>query len=338
MKKLATLPYGSRLYGTFTEQSDYDWKVITLPDIADMLAGAHLKNVFYSTSSNTVKNNAADTDLEYIPLQIFAKDFLAGQTYAIEIAFGILQRDKIPGVVIHDLDFVAFIEELVSKFLTSNVNKMVGYAYSQAQLYSDKGDRLEKLHQFLDFIKTAQQMEPPLLPEDPLSLVLTIPRGASIMDITDKMLYLTTITESSGRVVNCVNLLEKLYPVDISINEAITRVTNTIKKYGARANIARENDGNDWKALSHAIRICLQANDILDTHYLQFPTRPDVAHYLKKIKVGEFPRKDIQNHLVKLIDAIKDKQVACKLPTNNEELNTAFNAWLRIQLTKFYKV
>ena len=338
MKKLVTMPYGSRLYGTFTETSDWDWKVITLPSIEDMLAGAHLKNVFFTTGSQTEKNNSEDTDIEHIPLQIFAKDFLDGQSYALELAFGILQRENNSAIEIHDPLIIPFVEELVANFLTSNVHKMVGYAYNQSQLYSSKGDRLDKLHQFKKFLETAMTMDPPMAPTDQLAIALTLPRGGSFVGIADNMLYLTSKIDPNGRVVNGINVLEKMYPDTISMQEALARVSSTISKYGARANKARDEDGNDWKSLGHAVRIVSFAHQVLDEHYINIPVKPLLRSYLSAVKNGDIARDSLQQYLTDLIDQIPAKQDACKLPSKNAELNTFFNQWLRKYLLQFYKV
>src|SRR3954469_21639760 len=85
--ELFSVQFGSRLYGTQTPTSDLDMKVVVLPPIDEVLYGTKLVNKVKQTRTGPGKNTADDIDLEEIPLQIFAKDFLGGQTYALEIAF-----------------------------------------------------------------------------------------------------------------------------------------------------------------------------------------------------------------------------------------------------------
>ena len=80
--------FGSHLYGTNLTTSDYDYKHIVLPDLNDMLIGKPLKNVVKQTNTNG-KNSNQDIDNEYIPIQIYARHFLEGQIYALEIAFSV---------------------------------------------------------------------------------------------------------------------------------------------------------------------------------------------------------------------------------------------------------
>lgn len=50
-------------------------------------------------------------------------------------------------------------------------------------------------------------------------------------------------------------------------------------------------DGNDWKALSHAIRILFEIKQLLEIQTIQFPVHPIV----KQIKLGQISREDIDN-------------------------------------------
>lgn len=99
--------FGSHLYGTNIDTSDYDYKHIALPSLNDMLIGKPLQNVVKQTNTDG-KNSNKDVDNEYIPIQIFAKHFLEGQIYALEIAFS--NKDSHCGL------FSQFNQELIKRF------------------------------------------------------------------------------------------------------------------------------------------------------------------------------------------------------------------------------
>lgn len=90
MTTLFKTRYGSWLYGTNTPTSDLDYKHIVLPYLDDLLVGKRVKNEVEKTNTEkNTRNSAEDVDNEYIPLQVFAHDFLGGQTYALELAFAV---------------------------------------------------------------------------------------------------------------------------------------------------------------------------------------------------------------------------------------------------------
>jgi len=179
--------YGSRLYGTQTPTSDLDLKHIVLPDLETLLLGRKVENKCKHTNNEAnVRNSVDDVDEEFIPLQIFARHFVEGQTYAIELAFAIDgahanqtifdNRGKV-GLYstghgkntktslktaiycrnFEDYDYetpliVEFVHELRTKFLTSNIKAMMGYVVNQASLYSFKGERLNATRELQDIL------------------------------------------------------------------------------------------------------------------------------------------------------------------------------------------
>src|SRR6478609_1788353 len=88
-----TIPTGSRLYGTDTPESDYDFKAIVLPALDDLLLNKKLTNRKEKPEGHGPqdKMTAGGTETEYLPLQVFLDDFFSGQTYALEIAFAVSQ-------------------------------------------------------------------------------------------------------------------------------------------------------------------------------------------------------------------------------------------------------
>lgn len=337
MQKLYTTPYGSRLYGTNDENSDYDWKTIIMPDLADLLVGVPIKNQFFSTANEKVKNTSEDTDTELVPIQVFCKDFFAGQTYAIEIAFGALQRINIEGVEVHDERFLSIVTTLTKYFLTANINAMVGYAYHQSQLYSAKGDRLDKLHTFRDYLVSSGN-DLGLVLDDKLGKILDVVDVEKHPNLFDKLLSVTKSPNPDGSFQRCFNILEKLYPEGISIAEAIRRVDLTINKYGARANAAMVNEGKDWKAISHAVRITEEALSILNDHYLTMPLEQEKVDLFKSIKYGTIEWNTVQAMLISNIDEIEAAQLRCKLPIATDDLKAEFDAWLKATMMDLYGV
>ncbi len=322
MKVLFKTKYGSQLYGTNTPTSDTDWKVIVIPPLQDLLVGKKLVTVGQSTGDDKSKNNADDEDISFIPLQIFAKDFFGGQTYAVEVAFAFLTSDQCT----KNNPLTKFMVELTTQFLTSNIKAMVGYAFNQAQIYGVKGSRLASINKFSDFLDTWKDTGDAKL-------------GDIVIDWlsknSDKYLFLTTY-ENHGVMLPAVSLVEKIYTMDITVDIARSRINHLKQKYGNRAKMAEAASGADWKALSHALRITSQAITLLTNHKLVFPLNGSLVDLLLRIKQGEVPFDEVQTMLVRWMAALDTVMTTTTLPARTPELESQFNTWLDKQLVKFY--
>lgn len=338
MQVLLTMPFGSRLYGTFDENSDWDYKKMVLPPLEDLLIGTSIKNKFFSSSDDSVKNTSEDTDTELIPIQTFARDVLEGQTYALEMLYAIMQHELVPGVIVHDDRLIDFCVQLERKFLTSNINAMVGYAHHQAQLYSDKGDRLDKLHQFKHYLEFL--MNGLLTPDSKLVNAITYCEQMKEQEplTLDEMLYITNTQGQHGVTERCFSLLEKQYPENITMAEALQRVETTISKYGRRANQAMENKGKDWKAISHALRVTMEAADVLRDQFILLPFTKERANLLREIKYGNVLWEGVQTMLMAQLDEVTELQKTSTLRPKTPELLEEFQMWLKQQMMTFYGI
>jgi hypothetical protein len=348
--ELFSVQFGSRLYGTQTPTSDLDMKVVVLPPIDEVLYGTKLVNKVKQTRTGPGKNTADDIDLEEIPLQIFAKDFLGGQTYALEIAFSIdgehagqkmwpspvdKQREAWPfyqatGDRKHLL-FYHFVRELRSSFMTSNVKAMVGYAVHQANLYSLKGERLNVLEETtlkINSIATAY------LPSVKLEEVHNF---RLVMGYTSKYFRFDQYEYTEGKFAPCFVLLEKTFPLSITIEEAQKRLVAMRSQYGERARQASETNV-DWKALMHAVRVSIEAEELLSTRHITLPFTQGTIDYLLSIKRGEQPLGLVKDELNDRLERIKDLQKSSSLPELTDALQEKFKVWLTHYLRLFYNI
>lgn len=326
--------FGSKLYGTSTPESDTDWKVVYIPSVNDLLLGRSLHNKKESTAGVSQKCGADDVEIEYIPLHIFVKDFYGGQSYAVEIAFAALDPLEIEHVFYKYLDqpeyFKNFCTELVSKFLTSNVKAMTGYAMHQAQVYSVKGSRLASLEKLVRiFEEGVKQLGPNVKIRE---LFSTVER------YKDAYLFNTEIAGEHGsqEMLPAICCIGKYFTANISIEDALSRAMIMVTKYGERAKAAKQAEGLDWKAISHAVRVTDQAIQILSTGKLTFPFVAVSAKYLLEVKRGEHSWDSVEEVLSKMIESIDAEKQKSKLQPQSKELEEALNEWFLEKLKLIY--
>lgn len=333
MKTLFSCLYGSMLYGTSTSESDRDMKCIVLPDLDSLLLGISPKNKVKTPSKSLgEKNKAGDIDIEEIPLHVFAKDFMEGQTYALELAYAVDCVDA--EQAIFDGRFPKFVEELRNNFLTSNVNAMCGYAVNQAKIYSNKGDRLnaanEAKHLFSSFPlldKISDHSE--TFNEVAKDIEETYPEYFQVSE------YAIDATNTVMRP--CIKLLEKTLPYSNTFETNLTVVNKQIEKFGSRAKAASMTTA-DFKAVSHAIRIVNEGIDLLSGKKLSYPYSKEYCDYLLSVKRGELNIDTISELISNKVDELKTLSLNSKLPKYDAELKEKFNIWLLGWLKKIYNL
>lgn len=336
MQKLFTCLYGSRLYGTQTPASDLDVKHVYLPTLDDLLVGKHLANKVKKTNTEkNTRNGADDVDEEFLPVQVFARDFMLGQTYALELAFAVDGTHAGQQV---DVMFKQFVHELREKFLTSNVKALMGYAVNQASLYSFKGERLNVVRE----VRTLLRMTSNAFVSVKLGQCMVEDKQfAEMMRAVaakyPKYFQETTYDVGDGQMKPCFKLLEKTLPFSDQAGHAMKVVEALEKRYGTRADAASA-DNVDWKATMHALRVVDEGLQLLETHQMTFPFKPDYVEKLLAVKRGEVDLDVVKAELDEKLTQLKTLEQTTTLRPHTQEMTKEFEQWLATWMRRFYNV
>lgn len=307
--------FGSKLYGTDTKESDTDYKSVFMPTPLEILTGKIPKSITMSTGKNDSRNVAEDVDHESFSLQYFMELLYQGQTVALDMLHG----DK------EDITTPTW-EELKSNrksFYTKNMRSFVGYARKQAAKYGVKGSRLDAAREALAFLITKgdrtigdlwvddelwtgehTHLHTDWVPEE------TPPNAStSYWEVCGKKMTF------GGKASHYVPMLKKFY-----------------ENYGGRAQLAAENKGVDWKALSHALRVAYQTRAILEGRSYQYPLLEN--SFLKAVKAGVY---DYNTVVAPALDnAMGYVEDMAKESTLPERVDTGhWNMWLSQQTWKY---
>jgi hypothetical protein len=330
MKKLFSCRYGSHLYGTSTPESDIDLKHVVLPDLSSLLLGRTPKNVVKKTNINeNQKNTADDIDEEFVPIHVFARDFLRGQTYALELAYAVDGREA--DQHLYDVRFLRFCKELRERFLTKDLKALVGHSVNQAVLYSQKGERLNVCRTTLEVYRK--------FPADDRIADHSVGFNscmALVRDLYPTHVAVTTYdSDGRGKIAPCVMLLEKTLPYSSTFRYSIHQIQSMIDGYGSRvADAAR--DGSDLKALSHSLRIVEEGITLMRGNGLSFPRPPESILHLLKIRRGEIPYDEVIADINEKLATLQELGKASTLPENSPELRGDLEAFLLDWLEVFY--
>lgn len=333
---------GSRLYGTDGPNSDYDYKAIVLPSLDSLLLNKKLTN--RKERPEGVKSQdsmiAGGVETEYLPFQVFLDDFFKGQTYAVECAFAIKQglhqsyclRTGEENNVIKIVD-TGLMTELIDKFLSKNVKKMMGYAVAQARVYGVKTERYSAIKSVVDTItQFTQSVGDGAIDKS----IRTYPGLIARLELINYV-HLIKIKAGDGtdKDIDAIEIANKQYPLDNKMSTVVKSLTGVLNAYGERVKTF-EGQGADWKALSHALRITEQITELSTTGNLIFP-RPN-ATFLKAVKAGEIDKdvalKALGESFEEASSAI-DKSV---LKDQTPELEEQFEQWKINTLRGYYQI
>lgn len=317
-KILFTIEYGSRLYGTATPTSDTDKKAIYLPELDALLLGkkSEIYKARFDAEGNTLGVNdnmpANGVETEFIPLQTFVRDYLNGQTYALETAHAY----RLFGESGYMKDLA---NELIAGFTTSNVKAMTGFAAKQTFDYVKRGERLNAAKKLLE-----------ILSEVPGNYTLDEVMGR----VAEKTgLNIVPVEKPAG--MRGLELNGRVYLETTKISHLVPVIQKLIDSYGERS-ITASLSSTEWKSMSHAIRVYQQAIELLQTGRITFP-RPNAVQLLE-IKEGKIPGEEVKQLLSRLEAAVESALITTHLPEKTPELSQALEEWLLKKLRELYSL
>ncbi len=292
--------FGSHLYGTNTEKSDLDFKSVYIPPAKDILL-QNIKKAIQNKRSKVEfeKNNSDDIDEEIYSLDKFLSLVSEGQTVSLDVLFSNPEKHLIKSEIWKEI--IDNRERLISR----KSEAFIGYCRQQANKYGIKGSRVAACR------KSKEVLE---------ALVGIYSRTPKLGDFETDLNYLVEDefceydikTLANGQEIKHLSVCGRLMPFTSSLGNAYDLIKKLFDEYGKRALQAEINDGVDWKALSHAVRIGQQAIELFDTHNIIFP-RPN-AHELVKIKKGELPYKEVAELIEELFVKVENASKNSTLP------------------------
>jgi hypothetical protein len=296
MRILFETVFGSHLYGTNTLTSDHDFKGVYVPSPQEILRPRIPDVKTFNTGNTKTKNSADDVDRELYSVHKFFDMLIKGDMNAYELLFA-------PGYTANS-DWM-LIREHREKFLSRKCRGMVGYVQRQASVYGARGDRLNEVTDLVNLMhELAKGDYTKKLGEHVLDFIAHCGMGR-------KYTELETIFNQGKDLIH-IMCCDRKVPMTITFKDAIEIYQRVIDNYGNRARAAATNEGLDWKAISHAVRIGEQAVELLVTGEIIFP-RPNAARLLS-IKKGELEYGPIAEELDFLLETIEQLSNTSRLP------------------------
>lgn len=304
MNKILEVKFGSHLYGTNTPESDLDLKAIFLPTARQIVMGGFNKSINTSRPKQPFeRNHKDDVDMEAFSLDRFVDLLTQGQTVALDMLFAPL------GMCRYASSDIWMFSELYNnriELLNRNVNSFVGYAKQQAAKYGLKGFRVSALRATTEFFGTLPLHDRLRDHKDALEAFVASHAGDS-----SNAIRFSLGSGPNGEPETLFECCDKKVSLNAAVKYGKAIFDKMFQAYGHRALLAEKNEGVDWKALSHAVRVNHEAIELLQTAQITFP-RPERA-LLLQIKTGQLPYKQVAEMIEQGLVDLKEAQATSVL-------------------------
>jgi hypothetical protein len=301
MDLIVEMQFGSHLYGTATPQSDLDFKAVYLLDARDILLQRVQNTITHAPDkSDGEKNAPGDVDREIHSLQRYLELLAEGQTMALDMLFAPESAMTSPPSALW-LEIQANVPRLV----TRRASAFLRYCRQQANKYGIKGSRLSAARQAFAVLVDAEA-------KYGTAAKLAVAESELEASIgTSEHVTLIDLPTPADTFVRHFEVCGKKMPFTSSIKSAREIAQRLVNEYGQRALQAERNEGIDWKALSHAVRVGREALELLQTGKITFPL-PCAAEILA-IKQGARAYEAVAETIDRLLVDVEEAAVSSSL-------------------------
>lgn len=301
-RTILRIAFGAHLYGTETPTSDLDYKSVYVPNARDILLG-RVKGAISAKrpKAEGEKNYAGEIDEEAYSLQRYLGLIAEGQTVALDVLFAPPQSFvDVPEPEWQEI--VANRHRLVSRKSAA----FVGYVRQQAQKYGIKGSRVAAARAALNLLDAGYEEHGSLA-----KLSILAPIIEPFAGLTDHVV-ISDQTLPSGTEIRHLDVCGRKLPYTSSIKNGREILQKLVDEYGRRALQAESQQGVDWKALSHAVRVATQALELFGTGRVTFPL-PNREHVMA-IKQGRLRYQDVAAEIEDLLVVVEEAAARSSLP------------------------
>ena len=306
--------YGSHLYGLNTENSDLDFRGVYIPTLDDIILhkdkdeineeleiGIEPTVLNFNDGTQALRVRQVKVDVKIFSLQKFIQLCSKADTNALDLLFSIdtpadhtWQYKGLVKNVPEEMKYpLRYIHENRNKLInTDRLESPITYAFKQATKYGLKGERLKVLElvkQKAEYLKKNK-----ILAELKTVVVEDLIDHTDLMELEIPNNHLRIdVLDNKGKKEKYLFVCGVQHQFNLDLDKFIKRIEEKINKEYTSQRTIDAADGNDWKALSHAIRVLLEIKELLDTGNIQFPLKD--KDFLLDIKLGKVEREFIDN-------------------------------------------
>ncbi len=253
------------------------------------------------SSVRVVERLVSSTHSKSFSVQKYLKLLLEGQTVALTMLFT-------PDRWLLEYDPVwREIQGERHRWLHRGVAAFAGYCRQQANKYGIRGSRVAAS-------RAAMERFEGLIEAHGIRAKLKDcwPEFEAFVADGHEHVALVEGTHGDGQPVRFLEVCNRKIQEHATLKEGHAICKRTFDEYGHRALLAEKNEGVDWKAMMHALRVSREAEELLLHHTISYP-RPE-AELLLAIRKGELPYKQVAELLEEGLLRLEECQRLSSLP------------------------
>ncbi len=303
--------YGSKLFGTDNANSDTDYKGIFIPSKKDVLLKRDIEHYNYNTNTQA-KNEKDDIDLQLYSIYKWFNLLKKGETGALDLLFSLFREDT---QIYNDTSFTSIVMDNYARFYNRNLHSFIGYCVGQSKMYNIKGKRFQELHHFVEMFQAVSVKGM----NDKLEVYF--PEIERIL-AASSFKYVKFIKASISRGNQAykegryIELLGKRFAGSVTVGYFTQLISEMEDQFGNRSKNSAT--GIDFKALSHAVRVINEVEELLDDGFITFPLKNSL--YIRSIKEGKESLESVMAYIDLKLDEVQEKLENSRLPQKSDEI------------------
>jgi len=314
--------YGSKLYGTDNPNSDTDYKGIFIPNHTSVLLKQDLEHFNFNSNDNNTKNGKDDIDLQLFSIYKFFSLLKKGETGAIDILFSLFREET---QVYNNEKFTSILKENYKRFYNKNLHSFLGYCVGQSKVYNVRGERFNELHLFVEYFNALAKEQGEEKLESMFPLIEELFKNKKYKYIK----FITApISRGSGEHKEglYIEVLGKRFFGSVKVKYFSEKITDMEQQFGNRARASAK--GVDFKALSHAVRVIDEVEELIDHQFITFPLKNKV--YITSVKEGNEQLENVMDYIDQKLNVVQAKLEQSTLPEQSDEqfINDLILTWV----------
>ena len=304
--------YGSKLYGTDNPNSDTDYKGLFIPSKESVLLKKDIEHYNFNSNNTNTKNSKDDIDLQLFSIYKWFSLLKKGETGAIDILFSLFREDT---QVFNDPKYTLVLKENYRRFYNRNLHSFLGYCVGQSKVYNIRGERFNELHSFVEYFSE-------LAKEHGADKLESIYPLVKELFAKHKYKYIKFVSAPTSRGSGeakegiYIEVLGKRFLGTVTIKYFLEKITDMEEQFGNRARASAK--GVDFKALSHAVRVIDEVEELIDDEFITFPLKNRL--YVTSIKEGERTLEEVMDYIDQKLNVVQAKLENSSLPNRSDEV------------------
>lgn len=279
--------YGSHLYGLNTPNSDMDYKGVYIPKLGDLV---------FRNYKDTIENQTKEVDTTF---------------YALPKFISILSKcDTVSMDMIHtpeDFTIKATplwykLRSLRSDLYCKNMRGILGYIRTQSSKYGHKVERFKEMKEFYSWLTHTEDSS-------------TVKETTLPEQVKQSGFKFIHYTPEKDNISANIDVCGSRYQLNAQVGYLKSGIKKKIDRYGERT-LKGSLSGGDWKSISHAYRVLIQVEEMVDKRDIIFPLVK--AEEILNIKLGNLDQDTVMSMISEKYEEVMEKLENSDLPEHND--------------------